>query len=110
MAHPAATETLIEHELDRIDNNSLRDLAMIGLDKVKQGGIAQASPVDDKTIDALKRTICLTPGRIVQKYSTPIAKMIDDQMSQENRFEAGSPAYQTRKQVLVRDMFSRALG
>jgi hypothetical protein len=55
MAQAAATETMIENELSRIDNNSIRDLALIGLDKVKHGGIARSSAVDDKTIDALKR-------------------------------------------------------
>jgi hypothetical protein len=46
----------------------------------------------------------------VQKYSTPIAHLVDKTMSQEQDYELGSPAYLNRRKVLVKDMFSRALG
>ena len=40
----------------------------------------------------------------------PIARMVDDQMVKESSYEPGTPAYNQRKTVLVRDMFNRALG
>jgi hypothetical protein len=55
MAQTLPTETVIENELNRMDNQHVRDLAMIGLDKVKAGRLASVPPFDQKTIDDLKR-------------------------------------------------------
>ena len=54
MAHALATETLIEKELERLDDRQIRDLAIIGFDKVKQQGQALRQPFSDQTIADLK--------------------------------------------------------
>jgi hypothetical protein len=54
MAQTLPTETVIENELQYMDNRHIRDLALIGLDKVKAGSLAKVPKIDDRTIEDLK--------------------------------------------------------
>jgi hypothetical protein len=54
MATATLTQSVLEHELDRMDSRHLHDLALIGLDRV-QGNAPSTSPqITDEIIDQLK--------------------------------------------------------
>ena len=54
MSGTYGSESLIERELERIDSRHIRDLAVIGLDRVKSSGGHAGREWDDKMIEDLK--------------------------------------------------------
>jgi len=54
MAQTATTASIIEKELERLADGQIRDLAIIGFDKVKQQGQLLRKPFTNQTIADLK--------------------------------------------------------
>lgn len=59
MALTLPTETVIERQINQMDNQHIRDLAIIGLDKVKAGRLPAGNQMDEKTIEDLKRNLAI---------------------------------------------------